>query len=300
MVKFVDNLSKERQGEVIIFGEAFLWSLFPVITVLSFKNVPTLLALAWSTLFSAIFFAIVLFWKKGWGQIKNKEAIKDILAATFILGIAYYLFYFFGLRHTSPGNAGLIALTEIFFSFLFFNVWRKEYCLRNHIWGALLMLVGAAIVLYPNTSKFQLGDLLVLAASFIAPLGNFFQRRARKIVSSEAILFVRNLISAAFIFILAYFIKIDFSAIDIKGSLILLIINGFFLLGLSKVLWLEGIHRINVAKANALNAIAPLLTLLFAWLLLGNIPTGFQLFSFIPMFFGVILLGMNKKEELSA
>lgn len=295
MVKMINNLSKERQGEMIVLGEAFLWGLFPVITVLSQKNIPTLLALAWSTLFSTLFFALILTVRKKWKQIKNTKAIKDILAATLTLGIAYYLFYFFGLRHTSPGNASLIALTEIFFSFLFFNVWRREYFLRVHIWGAILMLVGAAIVLYPNTTEFKIGDLMVLAASFIAPLGNFFQRRARESVSSESILFIRSLISAIFIFILAYFAKDNFTAMDLKGSMVFLVINGFFLLGLSKILWVEGIFRINVAKANALNAIAPLLTLVFAWLLLGNIPTGFQLFSFIPMFFGVILLGMNKK-----
>jgi drug/metabolite transporter (DMT)-like permease len=64
-------------------------------------------------------------------------------------------------------------------------------------------------------------------------------------------------------------------------------------LGLSKLLWIEGIHRISVTKASALSSMSPLLTLLFAWLLLGNVPSIFQLVSFIPMFFGVLLLSQN-------
>jgi len=201
------------------------------------------------------------------------------------------------LRYTTAGNASLIAQTEIFFSFLFFNIWHKEYISFEHIMGAILMLIGAGIVLYPNVHNFQIGDLMILTASLIAPLGNFFQRRARKKVKSEAILFVRSLISTPVIFIVAYFAKVNFASINFDKTLMLLIINGILLLGLSKLLWVEGIHRINVMKANALNSIAPLSTLLFAWMLIGDIPTKFQLLAFIPMFFGVILLSMNKKKN---
>ncbi len=225
--------------------------------------------------------------------------MRDILITTFILGIVYYLFYFFGLQYTSPGNASLIALTEVFFSFFFFNVWRKEYISFTHVVGSFLMLVGAFVVLYPNLHKFQIGDMLVLAAAFIAPFGNFFQRRARQQVASEAILFIRSLISAVVILAVAYFSRVNFSAISLEKSFIFLVVNGFFLLGLSKLLWIEGIHRINVAKANALGGFAPLLTLLFAWLLLGTLPTEFQLLSFAPMFFGVILLSKNKVKTQS-
>jgi drug/metabolite transporter (DMT)-like permease len=293
---FQDKFSKEKQGEAIIMSEALLWGLFPVITVLSLKSVPALLALAWSTLFATIFFALILFLKKGWSQLKNREVAKDILLATLILGILYYVLFFFGLNYTSPGNASIIALTEAFFSFCFFNVWHKEYVTSEHIVGAILMIVGGVIVLYPNVNKIQIGDLLILSAVIIAPLGNYFQRRARKSVSSEAILFVRSTLSMVVIFALAYFTKENFAEIGSGKVLVFLVINGFFLLGLSKLLWIEGIHRIGVMKANALNGLAPLVTLLFAWILLGSIPTKSQLLSFIPMFFGVVLLSMNKRK----
>ncbi|MFA6160394.1 MAG: DMT family transporter [Parcubacteria group bacterium] len=290
------QLNEEKKGEIIIFVEAVLWSLFPVVAILSFKTISPLLSLAWSTLFMTLFFGVILFFKKGWQDLRNREVLKDILLATLILGIIYYLFYFIGLRYTTAGNASLIAQTEIFFSFLFFNIWHKKYISLEHIAGAILMLFGAGIVLYPNVNNFQIGDLMILTASFIAPLGNFFQRRARRKVKSEAILFVRSLISMPVIFILAYFAKVNFASINFDKTFLLLIINGIFLIGLSKLLWVEGIYRINVMKANALNSIAPLSTLLFAWMLIGDIPTKFQLLSFVPMFFGVILLSMNKKR----
>jgi len=297
MKHFFIKLSNERQGEIIIVLEALLWGLFPIMTVLALKSIPTLLALAWSTLFGAIFFALIISFKRGWQQLKNKDILKDILLSTLLLGVLYYIFFFFGLQYTSPGNASLIAMIEIFFSFCFFNLWHKELVTSKQITGAILMVIGGIIVLYSNIHRFQIGDILILLAGFVAPLGNFFQRRARKSVSSEAILFIRSLLSAIVIFVLAYFTKADFSAVDLRKVFIFLIINGFFLLGLSKFLWVEGIHRIGVMKANALSGLAPLITLLFAWLLLGNLPTKFQLFAFVPMFFGIILLSNDPSEK---
>lgn len=299
MKNLFSQLNEEKKGEIIILVEAILWSLFPVVTILSFKSISPILSLAWSSLFMTIFFGVILFFKKGWQDLHNKETLKDILLATLILGIVYYLFYFFGLRYTTAGNASLIAQTEIFFSFLFFNIWHREYISFEHIVGAILMLIGAGIVLYPNVHNFQMGDLMILTASFIAPLGNFFQRRARKKVKSEAILFVRSLISTPVIFVVAYFTRANFSSINFDKTLIFLIVNGVLLLGLSKLLWVEGIHRINVMKANALNSIAPLSTLLFAWMLIGDIPNKFQLLSFVPMFFGIILLSRNKENIIN-
>lgn len=298
MLNFKNEITQERAGEAIILSEALLWSLFPVVTVLSFQNIPSLLSLAWSTLFAAIFFGIIISAKKGWKELKSKNAIKDILLATFILGIFYYLLYFTGLRFTTAGNASLIAQSEIFFSFLFFNIWRKEYFSLPHVFGAILMLIGAVIVLSPNFQKLQAGDLFILLACLMAPFGNFFQKRARKKVKSESILFIRSLISAIFIFILAYFVNNDFAPVNTRKSFFILLINGFLILGLSKILWIEGIHRISVTKANALNSITPLLTLIFAWLLLGDLPTKFQLMSVIPICFGVVLLSINKKLNI--
>lgn len=291
------KLSRERKGETFIFAESTLWALFPVITILSFTNLSPLISLAGSIVFATIFFAAVLTIKKKWYELKNTSALGDILLATFFIGILFHLLYFFGLQKTSAGNASIIALTEIFFSYLFFHVFRKDYIPKEHIVGAVLMIIGAFIVLYPNLQGFKGGELLIMAGAFIAPFGNFFQQRARKKVSSETMMFIRSLISSIFIFFLILILKAPFSFPEIKNSLPLLLINGIFMLGLSKILWIEGIHRISVTKANALNSMSPLLTLLFAWVFLKDSPTIWQFLSFIPMFFGIILLGVKKNDH---
>ncbi|MBU3978749.1 DMT family transporter [Patescibacteria group bacterium] len=293
------KLTKERQGEAFIFIEASLWALFPILTIISYNKVSPLISLGISTIFATVFFAIVLTVKKKWHEITNTSAFKDILLTTLFIGIFYYLLYFFGLQYTSAGNASIITKIEIFFSYLLFNIWKKDNLPPKHIAGAVLMVIGALIVLYPNLHVFKLGDLLILAAAFFPPFGNFFARRAREKVSSETIMFYRSIISSAVIFLLIFIFKNTFSYSDLKDSFIVLLIIGVFLLGLSKILWIEGIMRISVVKANALGSISPLLTLLFAWIFLRDIPTHWQLLSLIPIFFGIILLGMNGKESTS-
>ena len=288
------NFDQARQGEFFILLQALLWSFFPVITILSYNRLPPLVSFGWSTFFAALFFGSVLTLRHRWGEIKDRSSLRSILWATFLLGILYYSLVFLGLRYTSAGNASLIASTEIFFSFTFFHVWHKDFISRKHILGAIFMVIGVFIVLYPNTTKLHLGDLLILMAAMIAPFGNYYQQRARQTVSSEMILFIRSSISTPVVLIFAYLVREKFSIADVKSSAVLILINGFFLLGFSKILWVEGIHRISVTSSNALASVSPPLTLLFAWVFLNNIPTRFQLFSILPIIIGMVLLSINK------
>lgn len=248
------KLTKERQGELFISLKILLWSLFPVITILSYKNLSPLVSLAGSTLFSVFFFAGVLTIRKKWHELKNRSALRDILFATFFAGILYYLFYFFGLQSTSAGNASIIALTEIFFSYLFFHVWRGEHLPIWHALGATLVVLGALIVLFPNLQSFKGGEFLIIGAAISAPFANYFQQRARKAASSEVIMFIRSLVSTIVIFILIVSLRIDVSLASLKSSIVLLLISGVFLFGLVKILWIEGIHRISVVKSIALSS----------------------------------------------
>ncbi|MDO8489857.1 MAG: DMT family transporter [bacterium] len=287
--------SNERKGELFILSEAFLWSLFPIVTILSYASVSALASLAWSTFFSAIFFVLVMGVRGSWHELRKWSAYKDILFGTFILGVCYYLLFFFGLKYTSAGNAALILPTEILFTYLFFRFGRKDTLSKKHTLGAFLMFIGAGIVLYPNLREFHGGDLLIVLASAIAPPGNFFQQRARKSVSSETMLVIRSSVSATVIFVVAYFSGVSTSFTSIQSSLVLLAVNGFLILGLSKFLWVEGIHRLSMTKAISLSNISPLLTLLFAWLILRDAPTAWQLTALIPIFFGIRFLQANEK-----
>lgn len=290
------KLSRERQGELAILSGTLLWGFFPVIAFLSYGNLTPFMSLSVSSLFAALFFAIILTIRGKWHEVINVEALKHTLGATFIVGVLYYLLYYLGVRYSSPGNVGILGLTEVFFSFLLFHVWKKDYIPKEHILGALLVLVGAFIILMPNLGAVRPGDFLIVLGAAIVPFGNFFARRARELVATETIMFVRCMVSAIVISLVALLLHATSPFSQILLTLPFLVVNGVIMLGVTTFLWIEGIHRITVTKANALNSVSPLLTLLFAWIFLKTAPSAWQLVSFIPMFAGVLLLGKQAKK----
>ncbi len=213
----------------------------------------------------------------------------------FFIGILFYTFFYFGLTKTTPGNAGIIALFEVFTSYILFHFIRKEHFSFESKVGSMLMVLGAVIVLAPNFSHINFGDLFILIATFCAPMGNMLQQKAKSIASTESILFLRSIIATPFLFFLAYMFGQHLQTNQIKESLMFLIFSGLIIFGLSKILWLEGIARISVTKSNALGSVAPLFTLLVAWTVLHQIPTVWQISSLVPFFIGVLLLTDNLK-----
>ena len=290
------TINEQRRGEFFISASAVLWGFFPIITILSYNAVPPIISFGMSTLFSLIIFGTILSIRGKWSELNNKTARADILWTTVTITV-FYLLLFLGLRYTSAGNASIISRSEILSSFLFFHVWRREKIPRAHIVGALCMVTGVLLLLFPNFTGVQRGDLLTLAAVFVAPLGNFFQQRARRSVSSETIMFARAALASPIIFCVARVFGEHISLSALRASLPLLMLNGLFIFGISKIFWIEGIHRIGVTKANALSSISPIITLLFAWVLLGDTPTLWQLLSLIPIFAGVLFLGVQETNS---
>lgn len=289
------KLSNQRQGELYVLGGLLLWSLFPIFIQISYSNTTPFTSLWVSSIFAAVFFAVLLTARKKWKELLEKQAVVYALYSTFFTGILYYLLYFLSLQYSSAGNISILALSEAFFSFLLFHVWRREYIPKEHIYGALLILTGAVIVLAPSLTTFRIGDVLIILGAAIVPMGNMYAQKARKIVSTESLMFVRGVAGALAIFLLSLVLKSNSPLQNIVASLPFLVANGLLILGLSSNFWIEGIHRIPVAKANALSAMGPLLTIFFAWLIFKTPPTAWQLVSFVPMFFGIILIG--KKSD---
>ena len=85
-------MKNERVGELFIFGEAAIWGLFPIITILSYKAVPSMISLALSTFLSSILFFMLVLYKKKLYELKNLLLWKYVLYIVFFIGILFYSF----------------------------------------------------------------------------------------------------------------------------------------------------------------------------------------------------------------
>lgn len=287
--------TEKRKGELLAILHAILWATFPVITILSYALLSSLVSLAWSTLFATVFFAGILSYRKKWSELKSLRLWKYGFFVALFIGVLHYGFFFIGLESTTAGNAAILGQFEVFTAFILFNIVRREPISPEYILGSVLMVLGAAIVLARDFSHFNIGDIFVLIATFCAPAGNLFQQKAREIASSESIMFLRSALSAPPIFLMAYFLNADTSLQLVYNSLPILFLIGIMFLGASKMVWIESIHRISITKSTALGSMAPLITLGLAWLILHQTPNLWQLTSLVPLLFGVLLLTDNLK-----
>ncbi|MCB9802324.1 MAG: DMT family transporter [Pseudomonadales bacterium] len=285
--------SSERIGEASILIQAALWSLFPIITVLSYSGLQPIISLAWTTLFSCFFFFLVIIAKQSWTAIRSKKVLLPLLFIALFNGIGFYFFYFLGLTLTSPGNAAIVATFEVFFSFLLFNVLQKEALTPSHVLGMICMVISAIIIFFPTDLSLQKGDFFILLAAAVAPMGNHFQKQVRTHLKTEQILAFRTIISVPFLFLMAIMLG-EQVVLPTGNTLLLVIFSGVVLFGISKMLWIEGIFRISVTKAISLSSVAPVLTLVFAYLILGETPTKVQLVAVPLAVAGVLLLTHNR------
>ena len=282
------NRTRERQGELLMILETFTWSWFPIVTLIIYQHLSPLFTMFYTTLLAALFFGGFVLWRNGHRRILQRQAIRPLLLTTLFINLLF-IFVYLGLHYTSAANTAVILFLQLLFSYLYFNLFGSEHFAILHLAGALLMGAGAVTILFPDEFSLNNGDMLVLIGAMIAPIANYYQKQARTFVKPSEILFVRNLLALPILLPLAYWFSPDGSG-DPITALPWLLINGLVLFGLSKILWIEAIHRISITKASAMTAFGPLFTIILAYLVLGDKPTTQQLIGFIPVLIGGVLI----------
>lgn len=287
---------RERLGEWALFASAFLWSLFPVLSRLSLQSISPLWLAALSTWAAVLFFITVVTLQGTWRDA-TQPAWRDVLLTGLIIGTAFYALTFIGLRTTTAGNAALLNLVEILTSYLIISVWLGHERVGRQQWiGSLALGLGAAMILAPKVRlAWSSGELLILLAVTIVPFGNIAAKRARALVSSSWLMLVRSTFGAVSLTALAWFYEGSLPVSAAYQNWWLIVVNGSVLLGLSKILWMESIHRIPITKSLSLTAIVAPLTLLFAFLILREPVSWIQLLALVPMLYGLRLLLQKTK-----
>ena len=285
-----------RTGILLTMASAVLWSGFPVITKLSFQSVPLEVAAALSNFFGLLFFAAVMTVTKSWSELKIKCVWPAVAGSVVLNGLIYYTFIYLGSSLTSAGNVGVIMQLEVLSTILILRYWGHDRLNRSELGGALMMLLGALVVLFPGKIEFNLGDLFILIAIFFPPFGNTFTQRARQHISSSTFLFFRCAASTIFFGGWVFLAGSMPNTSQVREVWPLLLINGVLMLGVCKILWVEAIHRISVTKAIAITSIQPALTLFFAYLVLHEQPVLWQLLGVVPLMVGVQMLLLRSAQ----
>ena len=282
-------MTREREGEVLMLGLSVLESWFPILSIVAISYVGALHTYMYSLMIAFFFYIAIMYKRDRFKELKNRAAYKDLLLTTFWITFLFILI-FIGMRYTTAGNMAVIIFLQVLFSYLYFNLFGKEEMHKIHLIGALIMGIGALIILFPQNFEFNKGDWLILIAAAASPLANLYQKRAREYCSAETILGFRTLIGFPFVALLAYFLEPAVSNEDFMSALpyIFLIATGVYVA--AKLMWIEALNRLSITKLSAMLALLPVFTLIFAYLYLDEVPEFRQMMGIIPVIVGGYLI----------
>jgi len=295
-VQLLAKISEERKGVIFVVFGHILWAFFSILLKIVYEYLPPIQTAAWSMTFATLFFGLVLLVSGRFHELFNSKIWKDLLGVALVIGIGYYGFNFYGTNLTTAGSAALVGRMEVWMTFIFFSlIIRTERYTRSALVGAALMFAGGVLAIFQGNFQPNLGDLFVFIGTMFPPLGNFLTQRIRSAkISAATIMFVRNLIAAPFLFLLSYFLGEEFSLSSAYEVWPWLMFAGFFLFGVSKICWVEAIHRIPVAQGLSIAMFLPVMAFFWAYLFLGEIPSWTQLVS-LPFLIagGYLVLGQK-------
>lgn len=286
------QLTTSQKGEIYALTLTVIEAWFPIFAFFTATALGGLHAYFYSLALSVVFLAVWWWIRKKQYEIKITAAYKDLALTSFFI-TALFVLTFIGLQYTSVNNVAILLFLQILFSYLFLSYKPEERLTIKQTFGALLMTIGALLILFPEEFKLQLGDALVLMAAMIAPIANLYQKRARARVSSETILLVRSAIALPFLYILAITFEPSVSWSQLQSQWLWLLLTAFLAFFIGKILWVEAIHLLPITKVNALFAFAPLMTMILSYLFLNEVPTAEQVFGIVPILVGSYLITRN-------
>jgi drug/metabolite transporter (DMT)-like permease len=290
------NHKHERAGEMMVLGQAFVYGLFPVILSYSGGKIPPLFFAGISTLISGTVIYIYLVYTKKTHELLNKKAMPHILRLTLFMVIGYCFFYIGGSQTTGI-NISILAQAEIVFTFFFAGLFFGEKMPLKKIMAGLLVMLGTLMILYNGAFSLNPGDLMILAATAIFPFGNKNAKKAMDYVSPQTVLTIRSFLSAIAFLTISAFSESAFTNIPdiLSSNWHLILLNGILIFSLTKVMWYEGLRRIDLTKAITLGMTFTAFGVLYSMILLKEIPTLYQGLGFMVVMLGVFVITRKDK-----
>lgn len=293
-------MDEEKRGEILMFFEAFAYALFPIFVRSSSGFLPPVLFAGGSMFLAGIITLIFLAYQGKISELFHRQALPYMAAGTFFIVIIFYNIMFIAGQKTTAGNLGILQQTEVFWTFLFFGLLGLEKITKKRILGGVLIFLGTIFILAKSFSgTIQVWDILIVLATIIPSFGNFFQKKAVRMVSPIAHLCFRSLWGGGILLFGGLFWgTVDFDILFSQKSIFLIFLNGVVVFGIAKICFLEAMKRIDVSKAIALNSAAPALTLVIAFFFLNEVPTVEQISGLLVMIIGIFLLIDRRHESI--
>ena len=293
---------------------------FQPIVAISAKSIDSHVFAAMTCLIEAAIFLPLVFLEirmnkrkeRGNPDLKAYNSILTSLKRNFwlllFIGIIFsvnQLLFFIGYRLAGPINGSLTQKTSVFFGLLYGFLLLKEKISKIQIVFSFVLFFGLVIALTQGSFNFLsfsmdllIGVLLVLLITALWMFGHTMTKPlfSRNDITPTQMVFIRNILSGS-ILIITYF---SFSPVDL--SVFYDPYNQFFFIimgtvyGLGLFCWYKTLSYLDVSNATIVLSTTPIVTAVFATLLLGVNFTIFHLIGSVIIILSIVIIVKQKKD----
>ncbi|MEB3161321.1 MAG: DMT family transporter [Synechocystis sp.] len=237
--------------------------------------------------------------RKDWGLLILVAVLSGALAPALV---------FTALGLTSVANVVLLSRLapplELLFSFLILGAVLNPWTIA----GSLLSLLGVALTLLldptmplhnpPQMLMVGRGEILTLVAAFVTALANVSSKAGLQSIPTGLFSLFRNLVGALIFFWLAIalFGPDHFHEATAPFLWGWMVIYALVIVVIGQFAWFVGIKKAPLSTIAVANAGSPLIAILIAFLLLGEVPTQAQYIGGMVIFIG-ILVGLKGSTQ---
>jgi len=288
--------SKETIGVLLVLISIFFFGLHPIISKYALEIINPLFLGSMSILSAFIIPMLILIKKR---RVKRLIERKNILYLFFIAlfgSVIAFALFFFGTKMTSGINASLLLQSEPLYSALIGYFILKESVGKRQLFAMILIIFGMSVILYNGTLAINYGDILIL----LAPLGWQISHTLVKKVIKKIGTYV--IVTGRFLYAFPVFLVLStaFGANQFEVLIQPFYLSLILFIGVSEalgyILWVEAIRRINLSKATTLVSPYPILSVIFAWLILSELPSIYQVTGLISVIIGMYIMGRIKSR----
>lgn len=298
--------SQRRLADLGMLAVAVIWGLNMPIMKFALGRVDPYLFNACRLLVSAIVLAAIVLWQQKSIINRSKDAppvrrqIFSIAVFSFFAGFAYQLLFLAGMDRTSAGNTALIMCAIPMWTAILARLLINEKIQRLAWLGLAIALAGTMVVTLAvmpesRSSAPVIGNLIVAAAALCWSLGTVWSRPLMRQIDPLPLAFCGVAIAVPFHFLIIP------SGISELGTFITdpwlggaLLYSGALSTGIAYMFWNQGIQILGTAHGAIYQNLVPIVALVAAWFLIGEIPVLLQLLGGFLIITGVLVMRQNR------
>ena len=196
------------------------------------------------------------------------------VAGVAVCNMTAYALILVGTRTSSGVSTALLMQSEMVWTLLLSWFFLHERVSLRRIMGILTVLLGAITVLWRGVIVVHKGELLIVCATMLYPFGNTCAKHALRELSPLHVLLLRYLLGIVYLLFLGFLVgQPGFIIPSVAEHWLVFLTFALVIFVVSKICWYEGLKRHDLHLSVATITAVPALAMVYAYILLGEVPS---------------------------